>query len=69
MPNPDIAEAFRCTLHTLNALSRELVSNTDRDDLLRRIVAAGNAHLPLEGCGPWRRGGSQAPDTLRVAMG
>ena len=68
MPNPDISEAFRCILHTLNALSRELVSNKDRDELLQRIVAAGIALLPLKVCGLWRRDASQAPDTLRLEM-
>jgi GAF domain-containing protein len=68
MPNPDISEAFRCILHTLNALSRELVSNKDKDELLRRIVAAGIALLPLKICGLWRRDACQAPDTLWLEM-
>jgi len=68
MPNPDISEAFRCILHTLNALSRERISNKDSKDLLRRIVAAAIALLPLKVCGLWRRDASQAPDTLRMEM-
>ncbi|MCB2170262.1 MAG: GAF and ANTAR domain-containing protein [Deltaproteobacteria bacterium] len=68
MPNPDISEAFRRILHTLNALSRELVSNKDKDELLRRIVAAGIALLPLKICGLWRRDACQAPDTLWLEM-
>jgi len=68
MSNPDISETFRCILNTLNALSRERVSNKDREDLLRRIVAAAIALLPLKVCGLWRRDASQAPDTLRLVM-
>jgi GAF domain-containing protein len=68
MPNPEMPEFYRHVLHTLNGLGRELVSNTDTEEMLRKIIAAGIALLPLTVCSLWRRGAAQAPDSLRLEV-
>jgi len=66
MPNRNMLESYRRILHTLNALGRELVSNTDAEDMAQKIVAAGIALLPLSICCLWRRDAAGSPDTLRL---
>jgi GAF domain-containing protein len=68
MPNRDMFEPHRRVLHTLNALGRELVSNSDTKDMTRKIVAAGVALLPLSVCCLWRRDAARSPNTLRLEM-
>ena len=68
MPNRDMFEPSRRVLHTLNALGRELLSNSDTEDMARKIVTAGIALLPLSVCCLWRRDAARSPDTLRLVM-
>lgn len=68
MPNRDMFEPGRRVLLTLNALGRELVSNSNTKDMARKIVAAGIALLPLSVCCLWRRDAARSPDTLRLEM-
>lgn len=68
MSNRAMFEPSRRVLQTLNALGRELISNSDPEDMACKIVAAGIALLPLSVCCLWRRDTARSPDTLRLEM-
>lgn len=66
MPNHAGQDAYHHILETLNRLSLELITNGSPDGMLREILSAGAALLPVSVFSLWRSDGSQAQDELRL---